>query len=195
LRIEYYENTGNASAKLAWFSASQAREVVPQGVLFPANTPPTLFAIPTTTILAGRTLFVTNNARDADLPAQTLTWSLQTQPAGASINVTKGLITWRPPISQSLSTNLFTVTVTDSGTPTMIPTQSFNVIVSRPATPAFASPNWSAGSFKSFISGSAGPDYSIYTSTNLTSSWQLLLTTNPALLPFMFVDPAATKYQ
>lgn len=35
--LEYYENTGQASVKLEWQSASQAREVVPAGQAFPAE--------------------------------------------------------------------------------------------------------------------------------------------------------------
>jgi hypothetical protein len=35
LRIEYYENTGAASVQLLWSSASQPKEVVPRGQLFP----------------------------------------------------------------------------------------------------------------------------------------------------------------
>jgi hypothetical protein len=35
LKLEYYENTGYASAKLLWSSASQAEEVVPASVLSP----------------------------------------------------------------------------------------------------------------------------------------------------------------
>ena len=44
------------------------------------------------------------------------------------------------------------------------------------------------------VAGTAGPDYSIYTATNLNSSnWTLLLTTNPPSLPFVFSDSTATN--
>ena len=195
LRIEYYDNTNAASAVLEWNSASQTREVVSQGVLFPANTPPLLASIANASILAGQTLLVTNSATDADVPAQTLTWSLSNPPAGASINSTNGRLTWRPAIAQSPSTNLVTVMVTDNGTPSLSATQSFNVVVARPATPLFAASVMAAGRFQSAISGSPGPDYSVYATSNLLGGWQLLLTTNPATLPFLFVDPAATNFQ
>jgi len=45
IRIEYYENGGGAVARLLWSSASQAKEVVPAGRLFPPgadNTPPSI---------------------------------------------------------------------------------------------------------------------------------------------------------
>ena len=54
IRVEYFENTTYARAKLEWESASQSREVVPTGVLFadnvspsvpsPTNLPPTAVA-------------------------------------------------------------------------------------------------------------------------------------------------------
>jgi hypothetical protein len=40
------------------------------------------------------------------------------------------------------------------------------------------------------IGGSAGPDYSIYTTTNLAGDWTLLLKSNSPALPFLFSDPA-----
>jgi hypothetical protein len=36
LKVEYFENTGQAKMKLEWRSTSQAREIVPQSQLFPA---------------------------------------------------------------------------------------------------------------------------------------------------------------
>ncbi len=88
---------------------ARPREVVPQGVLFPANTAPALAAISDASLVAGQTLLVTNSATDADVPAQTLTWSLLNPPSGAIINATNGLLTWRPAIAQSPSTNPITV--------------------------------------------------------------------------------------
>ncbi len=196
LRAEYYNDTNPAAgAVLEWDSASQARQVVPMGVLFPSNTPPVLAAVANVTLTAGQTLLVTNTATDADVPAQTLTFSLAAAPAGATINATNGLITWRPAISQSPSTNVFTVTVTDSGTPAMSATRSFSVIVQRPAQPAFSPPTDAAGQFQSLINGSSGPDYLIYATTNLLAEWQLLQLTNPATLPFLFADPSPGSFQ
>ncbi|HTQ51674.1 MAG TPA: PA14 domain-containing protein, partial [Candidatus Acidoferrales bacterium] len=195
LQVEYYDNTNAASAVLEWDSASQAREIVPQGVLFPANTPPVPSAVGNATITAGQTLLVTNTATDGDVPPQTLTWSLAAQPAGAIINATNGVLVWRPAISQSPSTNLFAVVVTDSGAPAMSATEYFSVFVLRPATPYFSLPSVAAGTFQFMVNGSVGPDYSVYASTNLSSGWQLLLMTNPAALPFLFTDPISSGIQ
>src|SRR5207249_11924132 len=40
------------------------------------------------------TLLVTNTATDADLPANTLTFSLVSGPLGVSVNPTTGVLTW-----------------------------------------------------------------------------------------------------
>jgi hypothetical protein len=103
-------------------------------------------------------------------------------------------LTWRPAIAQSPSTNLITVVVADNGTPPLSATQSFNVVVLRPATPVFAAPVFTSGQFQFTISGSVGPDYSVDTATNLPGSWQLLLTTNPAALPFSLKDSGSTNF-
>jgi autotransporter-associated beta strand protein len=165
------------------------------GAPVPTNTPPVLAATADTTITAGQTLLVTNSATDADVPAQTLTWNLATSPAGATINAASGLVTWRPAISQSPSTNLFTVVVTDNGVPPLATTQSFSVVVLRPAAPLFSSAGIVSRTFHSTINGSIGPDYFVYAATNLSSGWQLLLLTNPVVFPFEFTDPNATNFQ
>jgi hypothetical protein len=41
IRVEYYQNQGDAVARLEWSSASQSQQVVPQSQLFPAASDPT----------------------------------------------------------------------------------------------------------------------------------------------------------
>ena len=195
LVVEYYDNTNPADAILEWYSASQTRQVVPPGVLFSSNTPPTLAAISNVVMTAGQTLLLTNIATDSDLPTQTLTWTLPSAPAGASINATSGVLTWRPAIAQSLSTNSLTVVATDNGTPPLGATQNFNVAVLLPATPILDAPALASGTFRCSVGGSAGPDYLVYATTNLAGAWQLLLVTNPIALPFVFIDPTLPNFQ
>jgi hypothetical protein len=90
---------------------------------------------------------------------------------------------------------LFTVVVTDSTVPSTQASQSFSVIVLQPSTPTFSSPSISDGTFQCMIGGSVGPNYSIYATTNLLSSWQLLLVTNPVATPFLFADPNLPAFQ
>jgi hypothetical protein len=104
------------------------------------NQPPSLASIPDRRVEVGALVIVTNRATDADLPAQTLTFSLEPgAPAGAAINPVTGLFTWRPSQAQAQTTNRITVTVTDNGTPPMSDHQTFTVIVSDYFEVAFGS--------------------------------------------------------
>ena len=173
------------------------RVVAPIDVPSLMNHPPSLLAVFDTATLAGRTLYVTNTASDPDQPAQTLGFSLQNSPSGAAINSTSGVVTWRPAIAQSGSAYPLTVRVTDNGAPSMSATQTFAVAVLRPQPPALASPALGSNGFSVRVSGDTGPDYSLYTTTNLANpfpSWQWLSTTSPPVLPFQFTDIGASNY-
>jgi hypothetical protein len=61
--------------------------------------------------------------------------------------------------------------------------------------PVFSSPTIASGGFQSIISGSVGPNYSIYATTNLLTGWQLLLVTNPVAMPFLFTDANPLNFQ
>jgi hypothetical protein len=92
------------------------------------NTPPPLPAQTNQTVNALATLTVTNTATDADLPPQTLTYTLLAGPTNASIS-TGGVITWTPTSAQAPGTNTLTTRVTDSGSPALSATNSFTVVV------------------------------------------------------------------
>jgi hypothetical protein len=158
------------------------------------NHPPSLMPVFDTAILAGRTLLVTNAASDPDSPAQTLTFGLPAAPTGASISSSTGLLSWRPSMAQANSTYPLAVSVVDNGAPSQSATQSFSVTVLPPSKPSVASASVSNRSFSMMVNGDTGPDYSIYTATNLASQvWTLLLTTNPQNLPFLFQDSSITN--
>ena len=95
------------------------------------NHPPVLAAISDQTIMAGRTLLVTNSASDPDIPAQTLTFSLLTAPANATINSSSGVFSWRPTMAQAPSTQTVAVVVSDNCMPIMSDTQSFTATVTH----------------------------------------------------------------
>jgi hypothetical protein len=156
------------------------------------NIQPTLASIPNQTIIAGRTLLITNVAEDFLAPPQLLTFSLSAPAVGATINSSNGLFSWRPGIAQRGTTNLFTVVVSNNGLPSLGASQSFTASVQAPARPAFGTASVVGGNFQTWVSGDAGPDYSVYGSINLIN-WQLILTTNPVTLPFLFVDRSASN--
>jgi hypothetical protein len=97
-------------------------------VVTEVNSAPVLPAQGNRTIVELSTLFVTNRATDADLPANSLAYSLLNPPAGATIDST-GLIIWTPTAQQGPSTNLITTRVTDNGVPPLSATNSFTVFV------------------------------------------------------------------
>ena len=163
-------------------------------VISPTNTPPTLAPIANRTLVAGQTLTFTNTATDTNVPAQTLTFSLPNAPAGATIDPSLGVFSWRPTISQSPSTNTLNVVVTDSGWPILSATQSFTVTVTQPAKPSLRSLGLTNGLFSLTVTGTNGPDYIVLTSTNLLN-WTPLATNNSPVLPFTFTDATTNGSQ
>lgn len=147
-----------------------------------SNAPPSLAPVPDQTTIAGATLSLTNVALDPNVPPQVLTFSLLTNPPGATLGSTNGVFTWRPPMSSVGSTNRITVKVRDDGAPGLSATNTFFVRVLSPAAPVFESVTANNDQLTLLVNGDVGPDYSLFTSTNLFD-WEFLLTTNPTTLP------------
>jgi hypothetical protein len=94
------------------------------------NTAPRLTAIPDKMVTRGTRLSFRASATDADIPAQTLRYSLDAgAPAGASIDSTTGLFTWTPAATQEASTDRVTVRVTDNGVPPSSGAQTVTITV------------------------------------------------------------------
>src|SRR5437762_1536438 len=90
-----------------------------------ANSAPVLTVPTDRTVTELSTLTVTNTASDTDLPANTLTFSLVSAPAGVDVDPSTGVLTWTPTEAQGPSTNLITVKATDNGAPPSSDTKSF----------------------------------------------------------------------
>jgi pectate lyase len=154
-----------------------------------ANTAPTLSPIADTNINAGVTLVVTGVATDTDTPPQTLTFSLLNAPTNATLDTDSGVFTWRPLVTQANTTNLVTIEVSDSGTPSLSATQSFNVIINPLTQPSVTSSAWVGGQMQLTVAGEVGPDYAVQASTNLSlTNWQTIFTTNSPPTPFNWID-------
>jgi hypothetical protein len=109
---------------------------------------------------------------------------LTNPPVGAKID-TDGLVTWTPALDEAPSTNIFTVIVTDDGSPPMSATNSFTVVVlAPPAPPTILSLNL-AGNFATLTwTAVAGRTYRIQCTEDLTSTnWNDLLPEVPATGP------------
>jgi glucuronoarabinoxylan endo-1,4-beta-xylanase len=156
----------------------------------PANVAPTLAPMADVAVGAGVPLSLTNLATDANVPPQILTFSLLTAPAGAALNATNGVFTWRPSVTQAGTTNLVTVKVADDGVPPESATNSFTIVV-HPLTPAVISAiNLAGGQPVLTVEGTQGPDYTVLASTNLVS-WLPLFTTNAPVVPVTLTVPVS----
>jgi hypothetical protein len=96
------------------------------------NQAPTLSPIADQAINVNGTLTIQAQATDPDL-GQTLTYSLAAgAPAGASINPSTGLVSFQPP---GLGSYAITVIVTDSGSPVLSDSTTFNVVATDNQAP------------------------------------------------------------
>lgn len=151
------------------------------------NNRPLLAPVSDRAINAGVTLFITNAASDSDQPPQALTFGLATAPTNAVIGANSGILSWRPMVSQANTTNAFSVTVTDNGTPNLSATQYFTVTVNELSEPKLTGPVMLGNQLGLRADGAPGPDYMIQTSTNLTF-WTTVFVTNAPALPFNWTD-------
>ncbi|HUS33922.1 MAG TPA: CARDB domain-containing protein [Verrucomicrobiae bacterium] len=92
-----------------------------------ANVAPSITAISTQTVNEGD-LFTYQPTANNDTPSETLTWSLAgASPAGALVNPATGRISWQTSVGQGGTMAVFTIVVTDSGSPSLSSSQTFNV--------------------------------------------------------------------
>jgi hypothetical protein len=118
------------------------------------NTPPVMTSIDDRVITFGQTLNFTAMATDADVPAQSMAFSLDAgAPLGANIT-SEGSFAWAPTLAQTPSTNTIIVRVTDNGVPPASATRSFTVrVVPPPRTAIIVGPGGSVALSFQTISG------------------------------------------
>jgi len=96
------------------------------------NTPPALALISDKTVNEGSLLSFTCVANDTNVPAQTLTFSLDSgAPIGAGIHAISGHFTWIPTEAQGPGAYPVTIRVTDNGLPSLSATQSITITVNE----------------------------------------------------------------
>jgi hypothetical protein len=97
-----------------------------------ANEPPTLAPLPTLTGAETGEFVFQVSGTDADVPAQTLTYSLVgNAPAGLTLNPTNGTVRWRPAEADGPGTNAVRLCVTDNGLPARSATATATLIVTE----------------------------------------------------------------
>lgn len=96
------------------------------------NTAPNLTAVSDQTIDEMTPLSLTVKAADADIPANDITYSLDSSaPAGMTINAKSGVISWTPNESQGAGDYAITVRAADNGTPALADSKTFKVHVNE----------------------------------------------------------------
>lgn len=98
------------------------------------NSPPQLIAIDDQTATEFQLFTIDVAATDNDLPAQALTFSLESSPPGATISST-GRIEWTPDENFGGTSPTFVVRVTDDGSPSLFAEETFLVSVSEANSP------------------------------------------------------------
>ena len=99
-------------------------------VVLETNSAPMLSPIPNFVIHAGSTVIFSNSAADSDIPANTITFTLEPgAPAGAALNSSDGLFTYTTGDGDVGSTNVITIRATDDGVPPLSDTRTFSVTV------------------------------------------------------------------
>ena len=96
------------------------------------NTAPVVTSPGNKTVAELAALTFTVTATDADLPAQTITWSLDAgAPAGATIGASTGAFAWTPTEAQGPGTFPITIRATDNGSPALAGTAAITVTVTE----------------------------------------------------------------
>ena len=121
-------------------------------------------------VTAGLQLTFALKATDADLPAQTLRFSLDGGPAGLSVS-TNGVVSWKPTEAQGPSTNLVRVSVTDGIVPV---SQEFSIVVqSAPGGGAkLTLVPVAGGGMEILYSGPLGAQYVLEQGSSTSGPWE-----------------------
>ena len=127
------------------------------------NEAPVLAAIANQSVNEGSLLQFTATASDADLPANTLTYTLGPgAPAGASIDATSGVFTWTPTEGQGPGVYPVTIRVADDATPALSASRTFNITVNEvnqpPVLAAIANQTVNEGSLLQFTAMATDAD-------------------------------------
>jgi hypothetical protein len=93
------------------------------------NRVPELPLLPDRTVNEGEAITFSVLGTDADVPAQTLTYSLGPGAPAGTLLTEGGFFFWAPAEAQGPGTNEITILLTDSGTPSLSVTQRFTVVV------------------------------------------------------------------
>jgi hypothetical protein len=124
------------------------------------NQAPVLAAIADRAVHAGMAVVFTNTATDADLPPNTLTFSLDPgAPANATVHPVTGVFSWLTTAAHAGGAFPITLRVTDNGAPPLSDARTFTVTVQQP--PALQEMRVEAGHFLLTWSAIPGVTYRV----------------------------------
>jgi hypothetical protein len=109
-------------------------------VVTESNSSPSLTVPPNQVVTELVALSLTNTAVDTDIPANTLTFTLVSGPAGLTLDAGSGHLAWTPTEAQGPSTNTVVVAVADHGVPSLAVTNSFTIVVTESNSPPGVDP-------------------------------------------------------
>jgi glucuronoarabinoxylan endo-1,4-beta-xylanase len=158
------------------------------------NAPPIFTPVANQTINAGFMLAITNTATDQ--PPQTLKFTLALAPTNAALvqlDNNHAVFSWRPLVSQAGTTNVVQVQVADNGLPPLNATNSFTITVNPLVSLVLSAISVSATQALLTATGTVGPDYTLWGSTDLMN-WQLLQSSHSPPIPVTFSDTNVVSY-
>jgi hypothetical protein len=135
------------------------------------NSAPVIVPIGTQYLIIGQQLNLEVIGTDSDVPVQTLRYSLEVgAPTGMTIDGASGQLSWTATAS-TVGTNTVSVKVSDDGSPVMIGTRSFQIVVG--AKPRLEVTRINSNGEKIKISFDSLPDkrYQLEYTDNLGSNW------------------------
>jgi len=172
-------DNGNPSA-----SATNTFTVVVNEV----NSAPVLQPVGDQTVHFGNLLSVQAVASDADLPANTLTFSLDLAPTNLTINTTNGSILWTPSQAE-VGSHPVTIRVTDNGSPSLSATNTFQLTVVGEGS-SLDIQRRPSGEMQLTIIGDTGHSYELQKSIDL-QIWDKLFEFQLSTSPFPYLDLGA----
>ncbi len=163
------------------------------------NQAPVLAAIGDQSVDEGSLLAFTVSATDADLPANNLSFRLDSgAPAGATIDPTTGEFSWTPTEAQGPAVHSVTVRVTDDGTPNLEDFETINITVGEvnraPELAAIGNRSVNEGSPLTFTASAIDPDLPASNfSFSLDSDAPAGATIDPSTGQFSWTPPGGTS--
>jgi hypothetical protein len=150
------------------------------------NTAPSFATIADTSLHFGDSLSLQAAGSDPDIPANTLSYSLEQGPEGLSIDASIGAITWSPSPNQ-VGNHSITVRVADNGSPSLNASATFRVTVTGEGSRVDAQ-RLASGLVQITISGDIGQTYELQRTQQLRG-WEKVIEFRLDTSPFQYIDP------